>query len=281
MTAAERASQFRALHQRDGAFIIPNPWDIGTARVLASMGFAALATTSAGLAFSLGVPEGVITREQALDHCRAIVDATDLPVSADLENGYGESPESVAETIAAAAEMGLAGGSIEDHTGRRDDPIYPFDLAVERIAAAVQAARRLPRDFVLTARCENFLWQRPDLDDTIKRLQAYSAAGADVLYAPGLRDLDMIRTVCQSVDKPVNVVMGLPGVTLGVQDLAAAGVKRVSVGSALSRLAFGAVMRAAREMIGKGTFNFAAEAAGFAEIEAHFPAAGTGGGPKR
>lgn len=270
MTAADQASPFRALHQRDGAFIIPNPWDIGTARVLAAMGFEALATTSAGFAFSLGVREGVISRDQALDHCRAIVEATDLPVSADLENGFGESPERVAETIAAAAETGLAGGSIEDHTGRRGDPIYPFNLSVERIAAAAEAARALPRDFVLTARCENFLWQRPDLDDTIKRLQAFSAAGADVLYAPGLRDLDIIRTVCQSVDKPVNVVMGLPGVSLNAHDLATAGVKRISIGASLSRLAFGAVMRAAREMTEKGTFTFAAEAAGFAELETMF-----------
>ncbi len=270
MTEADRASHFRALHQREGAFIIPNPWDIGTARVLAVMGFEALATTSAGLAFSLGVPEGVVTRDQALAHCRAMVDATGLPVSADLENGFADSPDNVAATIGAAADTGLAGCSIEDHTGRRDDPIYPFDLAVERIAAAVQAARGLPRDFVLTARCENFLWQRPHLDDTVKRLQAFSKAGADVLYAPGLRDLDMIRTVCQSVDKPVNVVMGLPGVTFGVPDLIAAGVKRISVGSALSRLAFGAVMRAAREMSQDCTFTFAADAAGFAELDSLF-----------
>jgi 2-methylisocitrate lyase-like PEP mutase family enzyme len=270
MTAAEKASRFRALHERAGAFIIPNPGDVGTARVLAAMGFEALATTSAGHAFSLGLPEGVLTRDQALQHCRDIVGATGLPVSADLEKGFGDSPESVAETIRAAAGTGLAGCSIEDHTGRRDEPIYPFDLAVERIQAAVEAARGLPRDFVLTARSENFLWQRPDLDDTIRRLQAFEAAGADVLYAPGLRDLEMIRTLCQSAGKPVNVVMGLPGVTFGLAELAAAGVKRVSVGSALSRLAFGAVLRAAREMTEKGTFTFAADAAGFAELEALF-----------
>ena len=275
MTAAEKASRFRALHERAGAFIIPNPWDSGTARVLAAMGFEALATTSAGHAFSLGLPEGVLTRDQALQHCRDIVGATGLPVSADLEKGFGDSPESVAETIRAAAGTGLAGCSIEDHTGRRDEPIYPFDLAVERIQAAVEAARGLPRDFVLTARSENFLWQRPDLDDTIRRLQAFEAAGADVLYAPGLRDLEMIRSVCQSAGKPVNVVMGLPGVTFGLAELAAAGVKRVSVGSALSRLAFGAVLRAAREMTEKGTFSFAADAAGFAELEALFTRFGT------
>jgi len=275
MTAAEKASRFRALHERAGAFIIPNPWDVGTARVLAAMGFEALATTSAGHAFSLGLPEGVLTRDQALQHCRDIVGATGLPVSADLEKGFGDSPESVAETIRAAAGTGLAGCSIEDHTGRRDEPIYPFDLAVERIQAAVEAARGLPRDFVLTARSENFLWQRPDLDDTIRRLQAFEAAGADVLYAPGLRDLEMIRTLCQSAGKPVNVVMGLPGVTFGLAELAAAGVKRVSVGSALSRLAFGAVLRAAREMTEKGTFSFAADAAGFAELEALFTRFGT------
>ncbi|MGF1610834.1 MAG: oxaloacetate decarboxylase [Kiloniellales bacterium] len=264
MTDAAKASRFRALHEREGAFVIPNPWDIGTARVLAAMGFEALATTSAGLAFSLGLPEGVVSRDQALRHCRDIVGATALPVSADLEKGFGDSPESVAETIRAAADTGLAGCSIEDHTGRRDDPIFDFDLAVERIEAAVEAARGLPRDFVLTARCENFLWQRPDLDDTIKRLQAFEVAGADVLYAPGLRDLETIHTVCSAVGKPVNV---LAGASFNLQELAAAGAKRISVGSWLSRLAFGALLRAAHEMSEQGTFTYATEAAGFAELE--------------
>jgi len=270
MSQAETAKRFRALHERPGAFIIPNPWDVGTARVLAAAGFEALASTSAGLAFSRGLPEGRLAREDVLAHCRELVGATDLPVSADLEKGFGDTPESAAETIRAAAATGLAGCSIEDHTGRRDNPIYPFELAVERIAAAVEAARALPHDFVLTARCENFLWQRPDLDDTIARLQGFARAGADVVYAPGLRDLAMIRTVCQAVGKPVNVVMGLPGVTFSVSQLAEAGVKRISVGSALARLAFGALRRAIGEMQQQGTFSFAAEAAGFAELEELF-----------
>ena len=207
---------FRRLHEEPGAFIIPNPWDIGTARILAAMGFRALATTSAGMAFSLGVAEGQTGREAVLDHCRAIVAATPLPVSADLEKGFGDSPESAAETVRAAAGIGLAGCSLEDHTGRPDAPIYDLTLAVERIAAAAEAARALPDDFVLTARCENFLWGRPDLDDTIRRLQAFEQAGADVLYAPGLHDLGAIRTVCAALTKPVNVVMGMPGATFGM-----------------------------------------------------------------
>lgn len=270
MSQSDKAVRFRALHQRDLAFVIPNPWDAGTARILASMGFEALATTSAGLAFSLGLPDGSVSRDFSLAHCRQIVAATDLPVSADLEKGFGDTPQSVADTVRAAAETGLVGCSIEDHTNRRDDPIFEFDLAVERIEAAVEAARSLPHDFVLTARCENFLWGRPDLDDTIRRLQAFEAAGADVLYAPGLHDLDTIRTVCGSVSKPVNVVMGMPGATFGVEDLAAAGVARISVGSALCRAAFGVFVRAAREIKEAGTFSFAGDAIGFSELERYF-----------
>ncbi len=270
MDQKQKAAAFRALHERDGAFIIPNPWDVGTARILAAMGFEALATTSAGLAFSLGMIEGTISRDQVLAHCRAIVGASDLPVSADLEKGFGDSPESAAETIRAAAATGLAGASIEDHTGRRFEPIFEFGMAVRRIAAAAEAARSLPHDFVLTARCENFLWGRPDLNDTIKRLQAFEEAGADVLYAPGLNDLDSIRSVCESVGKPVNVVMGMPGTNIGVAELAAAGVRRISVGSALFRAAFGAFVRAAKEMKESGSFNFSADAIGFAEVEAYF-----------
>lgn len=263
-------TSFRALHRGPGAFIIPNPWDTGSARILAAMGFPALATTSAGMAFALGIPEGSATRDQILDHCRQIVSATPLAVSADLEKGFGDSPDSVAETIRASASTGLAGGSIEDHTGDPNRPIYDFPLAVERIAAAVEAARSLPGDFVLTARCENLLWGRDDLDDTIRRLQAFEAAGADVLYAPGLYDLETIRTVCSSVSKPVNVVMGMPGTTFGLAELAAAGVKRVSVGSALARRAYGVFIDAAREMRTDGTFRFSETAMGFAEIETHF-----------
>ena len=267
---ADKGARFRRLHEAAGAFIIPNPWDVGTARILAALGFEALATTSAGMAFSLGLVEGAASREQVLGHCRAIVEATPLPVSADLEKGFGDSPESAAETVVAAAAVGLAGCSIEDHTGDRGRPIYDFALAVARIAAAAQARDVLGHDFVLTARCENFLWGRPDLDDTIRRLQAFERAGADVLYAPGLAELDAIRAVCRAVSRPVNVVMGLPGRTFGLAELAEAGVKRVSVGSALARLAYGGLVRAAREMRAQGTFRFAEQAMGFAELEGFF-----------
>jgi 2-methylisocitrate lyase-like PEP mutase family enzyme len=267
---AERIESFRALHERPGAFVIPNPWDVGTARVLASMGFEALATTSAGFAFSRGLPEGVVTPEQSLAHCRDIVAATELPVSADLEKGFADDPAGVAETIRTAAETGLAGCSIEDFSGRPAEPIFAFEHAVERIAAAVQAARALPHDFVLTARAENFLHGRADLDDTIRRLQAFEAAGADVLYAPGLESLDDIRTLCSAVSRPVNVIMGLPGTSFGMAELADAGAKRISVGSAFARLAFGALVRAAREITDDGTFTFSKDAMGFAELEQIF-----------
>lgn len=271
MTGA--TTTFRALHGRPAAFVIPNPWDVGSARILAALGFEALATTSAGLAFSLGLAEGGVSREDTLAHCRSIVSATPLPVSADLEKGFGDAPEAVAETVRAAAATGLAGCSIEDHTGRRDNPIFDFGLAVERIAAAAEAARALPHDFVLTARCENLLWGRPGLDDVLKRLEAYEKAGADVLYAPGLKDLDAIRAVCRAVSRPVNVVMGLPGATFTVGELEEAGVKRISVGSALARLAYGAFVEAAREMRSKGTFRFSDKAMGFAELEGFFTGA--------
>jgi 2-methylisocitrate lyase-like PEP mutase family enzyme len=275
LSRAEKIERFRALHERPGAFVIPNPWDTGTARVLASLGFEALATTSAGFAFSRGLPEGNVSREQMFAHCRDIVAATDLPVSADLEKGFADDPAGVAETIRAAAETGLAGCSIEDFSGRPAEPIFALEHAVERIAAAVQAARSLPphslaHDFVLTARAENFLHGRADLDDTIRRLQAFEAAGADVLYAPGLESLDDIRTLCSAVSRPVNVVMGLPGMSCTVAELADAGVKRISVGSAFARLAFGALVRAAREIATQGTFTFANDAMGFAELERIF-----------
>lgn len=263
-----KAERFRALHEGPGAFVIPNPWDIGTARILAGLGFEALATTSAGLAFSLGRrdAEGAVTRDEALAHARTIVEATPLPVSADLENGFGDDPEAAAETIRRAAAAGLVGGSIEDATGDPDRPIYAKAQAVERVAAAVEAARALPFPFTLTARAENFLYARRDLDDTIARLQAFEAAGADVLYAPGLRDIAAIRTLCQSVARPVNVVMGLAGAALSVEALSEAGVRRISVGSALSRAALGALLRAAREIREQGTFGFADEAASFADL---------------
>ncbi len=264
---ADKAARFRALHEGLGAFVIPNPWDAGTARILEALGFEALATTSAGLAFSLGRRDGqgAVSRDEALANARLIVDATSLPVSADLENGYGDEPEAAAETIRLAAEVGLVGGSIEDATGDAGRPIYDLDQATERIAAAVEAARSLPLPFTLTARAENFLHGRPDLDDTIRRLQAFEAAGADVLYAPGLTDLDSIRTVCAAVSRPVNVVMGLAGRSFSVAELAAAGVRRISVGGALSRAALGAFIRAAREIKESGSFTFAADAVPHAE----------------
>ncbi len=267
---AHIAETFRSLHEREDVFIIPNPWDIGSARILARMGFPALATTSAGLAFGLGEVEGVLSPDVVLAHCREIVDATPLPVSADLEKGFGDSPDAVFQTIVKAAETGLAGGSIEDHTGDRKNPIFEKSLAVERMAAACEARDSLDHDFVLTGRCENLLWGLKNMDDVIDRLQAYEAAGADVLYAPGLRDVETIKRVCEAVSKPVNVVMGLPGTSLNVEDLQAAGVKRISVGSALFRAAFGAFVRAGEEMARSGTFTFSEEAIGFGELEAFF-----------
>ena len=270
-TTNNHESIFRALHRREGIFVIPNPWDVGSARILAAMGFEALATTSAGMAFALGRQEGTVSLEDTLEHCRLIVDATALPVSADLEKGFGDSPDSVAETILTAAQTGLAGGSIEDHSGDPASPIFEFDLAVERIAAAVEASRSLTQDFVLTARSENFLWGRRDLDDTIKRLQAFSKAGADVLYAPGLPDLDSVRRVCAEVDKPVNVVMGLSSTGFTLPQLTVAGVKRVSVGASFARAAYGAFVNAANEVINDGSFTYADTAIGFAEMNAFFP----------
>jgi 2-methylisocitrate lyase-like PEP mutase family enzyme len=262
---------FRALHDGPDAFVIPNPWDRGSAVMLHKMGFQALATTSAGMAFAHGHREGEPPRAAVLAHCRDIVDATPLPVSADLEYGFGHAPEAAAETIHAVADTGLAGCSLEDHTGDPANPIFDFTLAVERIAAASEAAKSLPGDMVFTARCENYLWERPDLEDTIKRLQAYEAAGADVLYAPGLRDIETIKTLCDSLSKPVNVIMGAPGVGLSVADLSAAGVRRISVGSAFARRAYGAFIDAAREVFETGQFEETGKAMGFAEIEAWLP----------
>lgn len=270
VTQAEKATAFRTLHEREGAFIIPNPWDRGTARLLARLGFEALATTSAGYAFASGQPDGAIGRDRMLAHVADIVAATDLPVSADLENGYGDDPGAAAETIRRAAAAGLVGGSIEDATGRADDPIYAFAQAVERVRAAAEAAHALSFPFLLTARAENYLAGRFDLADTIKRLQAYQEAGADVLYAPGLRTREEIAAVVSSVDRPVNVVMGLQGVHLGLAELAELGVKRVSVGSALARAALGALLRAADEMRTQGTFHFADAAVSYREISAMF-----------
>jgi 2-methylisocitrate lyase-like PEP mutase family enzyme len=270
MTQAEKARVFRALHERNGAFIIPNPWDVGTARLLAHSGFEALATTSMGYAFSLGRKDNSLGRKETLAYASAIASATQLPVSADLENGFGDSPQVVAETIKLAAAAGVVGGSIEDATGSPDHPIYEIELAIERVRAAVAAARALPFPFTLTARAENYWHGRPDLGDTIRRLQAYEKAGADVLYAPGLSTREDIAAVVSSVNRPVNVVMGLQGVQLSLSELSAMGVKRVSVGSALCRTALAAFLRAAREMREHGTFSFAAEAVNPREISAIF-----------
>lgn len=266
----DKGTFFRRLHARDEIFVMPNPWDLGTARILESMGFQALATTSAGLAFSLGVPEGTVPWEKTLQHCQSIVNATSLPVSADLEKGMGDDPDSAARTVEIAAHIGLAGCSLEDHTGSSDKPIYDFSLAVERIEAASEARNALAQDIVITARAENFMWGSNDLDDTILRLQAFEKAGADVLYAPGINDIAMIKTLCQAVTKPVNVVMGLPGNLFSVSELADAGVKRISVGASMARFAYGMFVQAAQEVSSMGTFNYAKDAIGFAELQSFF-----------
>jgi len=268
-----RAEKFRLLHRREGIFVAPNPWDAGSARILESFGFEALATTSAGLAFSLGKPDGhaSITREQTFQNAKDIIAAVGLPVSADMENGYGDEPEKCAEIILLASEIGLAGGSIEDATGRPDDPIYPFELAVERVKAAVKAARGLSRPFTLTARAENLIYGRPDFPDTIKRLQAFAEAGADVLFAPGLKTVEEIEAVVKAVaPKPVNVVMGLSGGEFTINMLEDLGVKRISLGSALIRAAYGGFFRAVEEVSLKGTFTFANAAKPYAEINKLF-----------
>jgi 2-methylisocitrate lyase-like PEP mutase family enzyme len=259
----DRKTKFRllkALHERTRAFVIPNSWDAGSARLLASLGFEALATTSAGYAFSKGKRDSFagLSREEILANAAEIVSATALPVSADLEDGFGSAPETCAETIRMACGVGLAGGSIEDATGDEDAPIYELSQAIERIHAAAETARR--SDFLLTARAENYVWGKPDLHDTIRRLNAFSEAGADVLYAPGLPDIEAIREVCCAVDKPVNVVMGLGGKSYTVDELSAAGVRRISVGGSFARTALGALMRAAKEVKSCGTFTYAEDA---------------------
>lgn len=266
----EKARDFQSRHKQGGAFIIPNPWDIGTARLLALAGFEALATTSAGYAFSRGQPDNTVGRDQMMVHLAEIAAATDLPTSADLENGFGDAPEAVAATIRLAAGCGVVGGSIEDGTGRSDNPIYSKELAIERVQAAAEAARSLPFPFTLTARAENFLVGLPDLKVTILRLQAYQEAGADVLFAPGLRTLEDIAAVISAVDKPLNVIMGLQGVRLTVAELSAIGVKRISVGSSLTRIAFGAFLRGSRELREHGTFGYAEEAKSSRELNEIF-----------
>jgi len=268
---AHKAAAFKSLHERPGIFVVPNPWDAGSAKMLASLGFEALATTSGGLAYSLGKPDGLarVTREETLANVAAIVNATALPVSADLENGFGDEPAACAETILLAARTGLCGGSIEDATGNPESPIYPLDLAVRRVEAAVKAARSLSVPFVLTARAENLIRGRIDLADTIRRIQAYAEAGADVLFAPGVKTTEDITAVVKAVaPKPVNVIMGLAGSRLSLKDLEALGVKRVSLGSSLVRAAYGAFLHAAEEVRQKGTFTFAEDTVSYTAFNA-------------
>ncbi len=261
MDQLAKYENFKGLHHKGNAFVVPNPWDAGNARILSSLGFEALATTSAGYAFSVGRRDSFagLGRSEILANAAAIVTATELPVTADLEDGFGATPQACATTIELALEIGLVGGSIEDATGDANAPIYDLQLSVERIAAAAEAARGKP--FLLTARAENHLWGRDDLADTIARLQAFSEAGADVLYAPGLPGLDAIKTVCREVDKPVNVVMGLMGENYSVATLSEAGVARISVGGSFARAALGGLMRAADEVLRQGTFEYSKDAA--------------------
>jgi len=266
-TQAELCEAFQALHKREGAFIIPNPWDIGTARMLVSMGFESLATTSAGMAFAQGKPDHQVDRETVLTHCRQLASAVDAPLNADLGNGFGDTPESVAETYRLAAATGLAGASIEDM--KPDRTIYPLEEAVERVQAASAVTKALPFPFVLTARCENYLVGRRDLDDTIKRLQAYQEAGADVLYAPGLTTRDEIAAVVSAIDRPLNVIV-LAGMHLTIGDLQSLGVKRITTGSALAVAAFTAFTRAAQELRDNDTFSFITESMPSREIVAMF-----------
>ena len=267
-TQLEKANAFRALHERPGAFIIPNPWDAGTARILASMGFEALATTSLGVANTLG--SATVSLAEILDNCRVICEATDLPVNADLENCGADDPKTASHAIRLAAEAGCVGGSIEDKTTDVSNPIYDFTLAVERVQAAAEVARSLPFPFTLTARAENFLYGRKDVDDTIKRLQAFEAAGADVLYAPGLYDLATIKTVTSALKKPFNHVMGFADPTLTVPQLSEAGVKRISVGGAMARVALAAFVKCAREMKDQGAFTYVREMAQMKDVREAF-----------
>lgn len=255
-TQSDKAARFRALHQGAGAFVIPNPWDAGSARILAGLGFQALATSSGASAGILGRRDGKVRREEVLAQCRGIVDATDLPVAADLEKGFGDAPAVAAETIRLAAEVGLVGGSIEDATGDKDKPLFDIGLATERVAAAAEAARALGFPFTFTARAENFLRGNPSLDDTIKRLQAFEKAGADVLFAPGLPDLASVRAVCAAVTKPLNFMVGIRGKSFTVAELEAAGVKRISLATSLYRAAMSGLVDAAREVKDKGTFGY-------------------------
>jgi 2-methylisocitrate lyase-like PEP mutase family enzyme len=255
-TQHEKAARFRALHDAPGAFVIPNPWDVGSARVLAGLGFQALATSSAASACATGKRDGGLTRNEALTHARVIVDATDLPVSADLEKGFGDAPEVVAETVRLAAEAGLVGCTIEDSTGNAAKPLYDFPLAVERIAAAAEAAHSLGFPFLVTARAHNFIYPNPNLDETIERLQAFETAGADVLFAPGLPSLDAVKEVCSAISKPFNFMAGIKGKSFPIDELTAAGVKRISIATSFYRAAMTGLLTAARMVRDTGQFHF-------------------------
>ena len=265
-TQSERAARFRALHDGPDVFVIPNPWDVPSARILATSGFQALATSSAASASVLGRKDGGLTRDQALDHARTIVEATNLPVSADLEKGFGEAPEIVAETVRLAGEAGLVGCTIEDSTGKQDRPLFEFSLAVERIAAAVEASRSFSFPFMLTARAHNFAYANPSLDETIRRLQAYEKAGADVLFAPGLPDLDSVKTVCSAVSRPVNFMVGIKGKSFSIPDLAAAGVRRISLATSLYRAAMTGFLQALRQIKETRSFSFVESSVTTADI---------------
>jgi len=256
VTQKEKAERFRALHQGPRAFVIPNPWDGGSARILEGLGYQALATSSGACAGTLGRRDGKVTREEALEHARLICASTELPVAADLEKGFGDAPADAAETIRLAAGVGLVGGSIEDATGNKDKPLFDFNQAVERVAAAVEAARRHPFPFTLTARTENFLRGNPDLDDTIKRLQAFERAGADVLFSPGLPDLASVKAVCSALKKPFNFMVGIRGKSFSVVELEAAGVRRISLATSLYRAAMSNMIAAATEVKEQGTFGY-------------------------
>jgi 2-methylisocitrate lyase-like PEP mutase family enzyme len=269
-TQLEKAEAFRNLHRRNGAFVIPNPWDAGSARMLAGLGFEALATTSSGFANAIGHMDGDVQREQVIAHCRELSAATHVPVSADLENGFADDPKEAARTIVLAGQAGVVGGSIEDWGGATPK-LYDFSHAVERVQAAVEAARSLPFPFTLTARAENFLRGRNDLDDTIRRLQAFEAAGADVLYAPGLTTLDQVRAITSAVTKPVNV-LGVMLANVTVAQLQEAGAKRISIGGSLARVAVTAFLRASKQLRDAGTFDWAGGLASSSELQKLFAA---------
>ncbi len=269
VTQREKAERFRALHRGPDAFVIPNPWDAGSARLLAGLGFPALATSSGAFAGTLGRRDGRVTREEALAHARGVVAAVDVPVSADLENGFGHDPSFAAETVRLAAGTGLVACSIEDATGEKDRPLYDLAHAVERITASAEAARASGFGFMLTARSENFLRGNPNLDDTIKRLQAYEKAGAEVLMAPGLPDLDAVRAVCAAITKPFNFMAGIPGKSFSVAELAAAGVRRVSLATSLYKAAMTGLLRAATEVKEHGTFGYLSASMTTAELSSY------------